>query len=632
MTLELSPDFYKAFKPDKIRNAAQCADEKFFLPAGDSHAGRWRSRRYQVELLKAMSLGSRLYANGAPINEIVLMKSAQVGYTSCLLNSIFYHVIYKPTKIALYFPNDNGAKQFAKNELADYIKAQPALEGIVDFASTVDGKSRYDSKKFPGGEFRMLAANKSADLASSTYRLIYCDELDMFPNKVGKEGDPLRLIKDRAKEYTDALLVYGGTPRGNFQESKTWKMYHQSDMRRYFVPCPKCGKMQYLAWPQFEVDKSDWNKSGFRCIDEKCNFLMLENDKLKMIEQGEWRPTNDGSKDGSIVIPGRAGFNIWAAYSDTPTAAWPLLARTREACKHNGEEFRAFLNTTVGIPTHSGDPTAIRAVNIVDNDNVKASTYETIEGAEGVPDEVDLITCGVDVQTSKANGRLEFSLFGWSRKKCYFLNHAKIYGDFRENSVWEALEAVVSTKFLTKDKKKLIPVSRAMIDSGDGNATHTVMTRCRKNNVFYPIKGFPDTKKPLIHYSKTLHTKQWLFHANTVVAKDKINELLREWCSGNPDSELKLPSDLSIEIAQAYTSEYRTTGGGNPPKVMWIHNGAYPNEALDCFVYALCAKESLIGLRDPQKQWQRYERQSLINKKKINTGNFDFVYPQVEGV
>ena len=619
---ELSNSYYECFRPARIKNAAQFVDKEVYFPQGDSHQGKATCRNYQIEPLKACSLGSRMHANGAPISEIVWLKSAQVGYTFSLLSSICYHVVHKPTKMALYFPSDTAAKQFAKNELTNFFAAQPCLEGLVDSKSTVDGKSRYDSKHFPGGSFRMLAANKSADLASSTYRLIYLDELDLFPTKVGKEGDPLRLIKDRAKEYSDALLVYGGTPRGDFNTSITWNLYHQSDMRRFYVPCPKCGKMQYLAYRQFEIGKSDYNFSGFRCVDDSCNHLILDSDKDRMIDNGEWRATNNGTKEGSIVVPGRAGFAIWAAYSQTPTAAWPNLARQRDQAGYNSEKLRAFMNTTVGLPTTSGDLTGVKPENILDNPNIKASKYETIDGAEGIPNDVVLITVGVDIQSSKTKGRLEYGLYGWSKKHCWFLNHAKIPGDFREQSVWDALDAVTSTKFLTEDRKRLIPVSRAFIDCSDGIANSTVLTRCRKHERWAPIKGFSISGKPLVSYQKTQHTKQWMFQCNTVVAKDKIRDLLKEWCGGDPDSELKLPYDLDAEVAQGYCSEYRTTNQGSPPRVIWVHNGSFPNECLDCFVYALAAKESLIGHTSPEVFWRRREKKVLINKKptKANLG------------
>ena len=598
----LSKSLLNSLRPPKVRNAAEWAEAFAYLPEGDANAGKYKNRPYQRELLRAMSLGSRLYANGEPIREIVLLKSAQVGYSLSLLNSLFYHVHYRPTTIGLYFPNSDSVKAYASNQVARYIAAQPCLEGIVTAEATSDGKSATNKKIFPGGVLRMLSASKGMDVATHTLQLVYGDEIDSW-GVVKGEGDPMVLIANRTKEFSNSLMVWGSTPRGSFDESRVWGLYKDSDMRRFYLPCPRCGKFQYLAWRQFVIGESDYNDSGFRCVDESCNHLMKDQDKYDMLEQGVWKATNTNG------VPGRAGYNIWAAYSDSPTVSWPRLARMREQCEGDREKTVSFYNTTLGLPVSSGDPNAVKADSILEH--VADSPYLSVTGVTDVPNDVSLITCGVDIQSSSTTGRLEYGLYGWSRHHCYFLAHAAIPGDFRENSVWDALDAITGATYTTQDGKKKLKVSVTFVDSGDGLTTHTVYYICQKRENYFPIKGNSHISNPLFKYSQTQNSNQFVYHLQTVIAKDKIQSMLRDFVGGKPDSEIVLPADLDPFVAYGYCSEIRKVNQGNPPRAIYVHhNKAVKNEPLDCFVYALCAKEAFCSPYHPDRLWKTLERRA----------------------
>ena len=611
--MALSKQLLNTFRPPTIRNAEDFSNAKVFLPQGDSHEGRWRSRPYQTELLRVMSLSSRMKASGAPVREVVILKSAQIGFTMCLMNSIAYHIAYRPTNIGLYFPHQESAQAFAKDSLAKYIAAQPSLEGIVTSDVSSDGKSSAVKKMFPGGSFRILSARKPADVATISLRLVYADEIDLFTD-VKNEGDPFNLISKRTQEFSDALLIWGGTPRGTYHDSRVWNLFQDSDQRRYFVPCPKCGKFQYLMWKNFEIGKSDYNDSGFRCINNCCNHLMKEKDKFDMVKRGFWRPCKLHARENEVLVPGRAGYQVTCFYADSPTVAWPTLARKRDECGYNEEKIKSYYNTTLGLPTHAGGHFITKVQDIMDRTSY--SDYQTAFEPKGsLPNPISLLTVGVDLQGlgSTRDARIEASLYGWCQDGCYYLNHYVIPGNPLEREVWDTLQEVCTGEtFTTQDGKKALRPAVVFVDSGNGHHTMKAYSVCNSHRgQYFAIKGNSTEGKALVERNH-VGNRQLLIHIQTILAKDRIMEMLKEMATGNPDPYFHVPKDLDAIIATGWVSEFKQIRPGGKP--LYIHNGCDRNESLDCFVYALAAMRFYTDGYEPDRIWQSLETRALIKK------------------
>lgn len=608
MAADPCPTVLGALLPPRVRTAADWADKEAYLPASDSHPGRFRCRPYQRELLKAMSLGSRMKASGSPIKEVILCKGAQVGYTVSLMHAITFTILYRPTSIGFYFPTNDAVQAFASNQAARYFDAQPSLKGKITSEVTSDGKSSAVRKHFDNGTLRFLSATKPADVATHSFGFCLVDEADLVKDIKG-EGSSFDLIKNRTQEYHDAILVIGGTPRGSFIESKTWQLYKESDERRYMIKCPKCGRPQYLTIQQFIPGANDYNDSGFRCIEESCGYVMKEHEKQRLVKEGFWKPTGNDA-----AVPGRAGFHISSLYADSPNCSWPNLARQREAANYDKEKLRVFFNTRLGLPTSPTDFGHLKAQDILDQ--LPGSDYETTTGSDNLPNDICLLTAGVDVQGPGKDARLEYSLYGWSRKKCYFLQHMAIPGNVMESEVWNSLNEMMSLTYTTKDKKRRLTPAVIFVDSGSGTSTHVVYRECmRLGNRYMAIKGNVTAGKPLIVKSVTPNTRQPLILIQTALAKDRIMQMLKAYVHNDPDAELHFPQDLEVFIAAGLTSEYRTTKPGNPPKVVWVHNTVDRNEPLDCFVYALAAKEFYTSPYAPDALWPALEKRAAGIKK-----------------
>ena len=617
----LSKSFISSMRPPTIRNAADWADAHAYLSGGDANEGKFRCRTYQRDILRAMSIGSRMQANGAPIKEVVFLKSAQVGFSICILHAIAYTILHRPTNIGHYMPSRDSSEAWASNQATKYWSAQPALEGVISSESKSDGKSSALRKHFPGGTLRFLSSNKATDLASHSLGLILCDELDEFKDSK-KEGSVLDLIRNRGREFANGIIVWGGTPRGTFQTSKTWNLYEDSNQMRFYIRCPKCGKLQYLALPQFEIGESDFNDSGFRCINQSCNYLIKDREKYELLKHGIWKPTNPEG------IPGRAGFAINAFYSDAPTCSWPLLARMKADAGFDKPKLMSFLNTFAGLPTSPTDFGQLKAQDILDN--TPNSPYSTVTGHSDLPNDICLLTAGVDVQGPGKDARLEFSLYGWSRTKCWFLTHMSLDGNIMESQVWSDMDSILNRPYTTADKKKRLKPALIFVDSGNGASAKTVYRECRRlGRIYAATKGHINPSKPITTRSNVPNTAQPLILIQTALTKDRIMMMLKSFVHGDPDAELHLPSDLDAYVAAGLTSEYRTTRPGNPPKVSYTHNKVDRNEPLDCFSMAFAAKEFHTGQYAPDTIWPQLEKKAAIapqtERKTLNhRPNVDF--------
>ena len=616
--MPLSSRLLNRFKPPRERNAAEWSQSYAQLPEGDANCGKWRNRPYQHGILKAMSIGSRMKANGAPIRVVVTLKSAQVGQTLCDLNAFGYHIDQKPTNMALYMPSGESASEFGLKHLSKWIRAQDKLHDRITSKLTSDGTSSTTHKKFPGGELSILAANRSADVASRTLKFVIGDECDRYPKEIAGEGDPVKLIYNRTTAYADSLLVWGSTPSGTYEESRIWQMYRQSDMRRFYLPCPHCGKYHYLAWDQFFIPSNgNYAEAGFRCF--HCGELYTERHKYDMLKQGQWRTTDKGKGQ-----PGVAGFHIWAAYSDSPTVSWPELAREYEDCKGIKENLITFVNTKLGLPSAASKVNPVKADEIVTHS--LTSDYKLIEDNTGLPNEISLLTAGVDVQYPGEDMRIEVSIWGWTRNnQSYFLNHMVIPGNIETEEVWQALHAATNGVYVTKDKKKHLRIDQLFIDAGSGVIAPMVYEQCRKYRHWQPISGHSDPRKKLLEETTTtktgpLQVRQPLFRIQVSLVKDLLQADLMEFVESDSEDKvkkLKVPYGLDLDIASQWTSEYRTVKPGEVPKVLWlVRPGAGRNEAWDCWVYAFAAKYFLTYLFESKGIWDKLDKKAVSRAEK----------------
>ena len=161
----------------------------------------------------------------------------------------------------------------------------------------------------------MTGANSAVGLRSMSARFLFLDEVDAYPGDVEGEGDPVALAEARARTFgwrRKTLLVSTPTISGL---SRIEREYLASDQRRFFVPCPHCGAMQWLRFERLVWDKGE--PETRRAISARPATAPSASSTRPPC----WPPAN-GAPPPSPQDPHAIGFHISALYSPVGWFAW----------------------------------------------------------------------------------------------------------------------------------------------------------------------------------------------------------------------------------------------------------------------------------------------------------------------
>ena len=113
------------------------------------------------------------------------------------------------------------------------------------------------------------------------------DEVDAYPGDVGGEGDPVDLAIQRAESYGHRKRILCISDADREGPGRIDRLYQETDRRRFFVPCARCGEGIVL---EFAALRLEHGRALYRC--PLCERDIEERDKLAMLEAGEWQPTS----------------------------------------------------------------------------------------------------------------------------------------------------------------------------------------------------------------------------------------------------------------------------------------------------------------------------------------------------
>jgi phage terminase large subunit GpA-like protein len=335
-----------------------------------------------------------------------------------------------------------------------------------------------------GASVRIVGA--AADDAFRRYsaRFMAADEIDAdgWTPDYKSQGDKLKLFWTRGEKFWNRKLVVGSTPLLE-ETSRIARQWAACDRRRYFVPCPQCGEMQYLDWGgkdvphglKWETDERGKLKSVWYV--GRCGCLIDEAPKPWMDARGEWRATNP---DGD-----HAGFHLWTGMSLDLNASWTSIVQEwLEAQKDPAQLVQPFVNLRLG-----------RTYKASYGQEIKAGKFlERVElyGAE-VPEGVQFLTLGGDVQSGE-NARIEASVYGWGRGlEAWFIGHFVLIGDPAEREVWANLDLLLKREFRKADGT-VLKIRAAAIDSGGHHTAETYsFANERRQRRVWAIKGRSET-------------------------------------------------------------------------------------------------------------------------------------------
>ena len=594
--------------PDAFMTISEWSDLYRYLSLKSAaEPGRWRTDRtpYLREIMDELSPHKRA-------QRVVFMKGAQIGGTEAGNNWMGYVIHMAPGPMMAVAPTVEMAKRNSKQRIDPLLEDSKELKERVKPARSKDSGNTVLSKEFPGGVLVMTGANSAVGLRSMPVRYLFMDEVDGYPGDVEGEGDPVALAEARTQTFSRRKIFLVSTPtiKG---VSRIEREYLASDQRRYFVPCPHCGEMQWLQFERLRWDKGEPQSAHYVCI--ACEAKIAEHHKTNMLATGEWRAMIEEPCD-------TVGFHISSLYSPIGWKSWADIASAWESAQGNDAALKTVVNTLLGeVWQERGE--APDWQRLYDRREDFALGF--------VPKDAVILTAGGDVQ----GDRIEIDVWGWGKgMTSWLVDHIVLYGSPGSSEVWEQLSDVMKQAW-QHQSGNYMKITKLGIDTAGGfEAMAYKWCRGMGTQLVMPIKGASgyDRSSPVtgptsveaMEGGRKLRHGVKLWRVSGAVFKSELYAWLRldkptdeglvngeeAW----PEGYVHLPKQIDSEWIKQLVGEQLMTITNNRgfPKLEW-QKIRERNEALDCRVYARAAAW-LIGLdRWHDKKWQ--QRIEEVNQK-----------------
>ena len=566
----------EGLRREKTQSVSEWADEFRNLSAvASAEPGRWRTSRtpYLRAIMDALT-------PEYPAKKVVVMAGAQIGKTECG-NNWLGHIIHRSPGPVLYVePTLDTVKKVSRQRITPMIESSPVLASLVSEPRARDSGNTVQVKSFKGGLLIMTGANSAAGLRSMPVRYLFCDEVDEYPGDVDGQGDPVALAEKRTATFTRRKILLTSTPTVKGL-SRIEREYLNTDQRRYFVPCPACGHMDWLQWTaggwrgeeglHHSMEWLGHDPSSIRMKCSACSVLVEERHKTGMLARGEWRPTADS-------VGGVVGFHLSSLYSPLGWKSWSECLAEFFDAKGDPFKLKTWVNTVLGETWEErGD-----AVDV----GTLAGRRETYPAP--VPHGVGVLVASADVQ----NDRIEVAVKGYGdREESWLIAHARLYGDPVGDKVWHELAQFLERTYAHESGREL-KVSLSVCDSG-GLHTEQVYKFCKASLLagrnMFPIKGGSIPGKPLVGKpSKFNRYRIPLYVLCVDTGKDIVMGRMQVGTPG--PGYMHLPDWVDEEYLSELTAERAVhkyvKGRGAVRSWVKVHDR---NEAFDLEVYALAA-------------------------------------------
>jgi phage terminase large subunit GpA-like protein len=559
--------FGEGLAPEPLLTVSAWADAHRFLSStASAEPGRWRTARtpYLREIMDCLSPSH-------PTERVVVMSGAQIGKTECGNNWIGYVIHRAPGPMLMVQPTVEIAKRVSKQRLAPMIEATPALRECVAESRSRDSGNTVQVKEFEGGVLIITGANSSAGLRSTPIRFLFMDEVDEYPGDVDGQGDPVALAEKRTATFSRRKILLTSTPTIKGL-SRIEREFLESDQRRYFVPCPKCGHLDFLTWREPGHHRIAWEEGRpetAHMVCGGCGERVEERHKTDMLLRGEWRPTAPSETR-------TAGFHLSALYSPLGWKSWAQCAAEFLRAKEDPFRLKTWVNTVLGESWEErGD--SVQAGSLM----ARVERY-----AAEVPTGVGALVAAVDVQ----GDRLEVVVKGYgAEEESWLIAFTQIHGDPARQPVWLELEKFLGQTFDHENGQKL-RIECTVVDSGGAHTEHVYRyARARLGRRVFAIKGGNIAGRPLVE-RPSVHNRYRvpLFVLCVDTGKDIVLSRLRIPSPG--PGFVHLPEWVDEEYLAQLTAEkaIRKYVKGRGAVREWVKLRER-NEALDLEVYALAA-------------------------------------------
>ncbi len=514
--------------------------------------------------------------------EIVFCASTQVGKTLLQMITMGYAADQSPGPGLAVQPTEESAREFLEERIVPLFKASKPLRRRIPRGGWAITRNRMRLDRM---DLHMAWAPSASRLASKPKRYLWFDEVDKYPKFSGREADPVKLGKERARTYWNSKCVLVSTP--TTEAGYIWRAYLECDARyRFYVPCPHCEESQALEfdqikWPEgatvatIKRERNVW----YECI--HCGGHINDTEKERMVSRGQWvneAPTVEG------MAPASRGYWLWAVYSPWLTF-WEIAAEFKRCHKAGPEAMMNFVNSWLAQVWQEREGEA------------ELGRFAEIRQPYSpgiVPKEACILTAGIDVHKDN----VYFVVRAWAEDGQSWLID---YGVLRRGSEYGVRDELVALKDVVKGGYEVQGGARKMYI-----AKFCMDRRFRTAEVDAFCKPFRSTGVPVMG-KDTVQGAPWALHA---IEKDRIGRAINKrfqyaelsttyfkdaWLARYETDEPGwwVPDMVDDEYQRQLMSEARVVVGRDAkgePKFAWTKKpGCKDNHFFDCEIYAFAA-------------------------------------------
>lgn len=603
----------------EVLSPSQWAERRRYLPLGAAAlAGPYRFRvtPYLREIVDCLSVDS-------PVRSLACMKGVQLGFTVGVLeNGIGYFIDHVGTAPMMMITAD---AELAKLRLETSITPMLQHSGLLHLIKSSDQENnrktgRTDKKiEWVGGGFLIpFGAQNANKLRSIPIQVMLRDEIDGWPDCVGKDGDPIKLSADRTATFEDRRKILDISTPTILGQSKIHRRFLLGDQRRYFVCCLRCGYPQAIRWSRtdgnsgevfgivWETENGNLVEDSVRYLCQECGHAHTNDDKTRLLSPdhgAEWRPTAQSSIAdhrsyhlSALYSP--VGMQTWAACVQKYLEAWDVANnRVRD-----NNQLQVFQNNVLGEPHEQrGEKLRFEAVSAHRRAAYCLGEVPNRFAADYCGSPVLLLVCTVDVHADN----LAVSVFGWCRgRRPVLIDYWRFEGDteqLEDPGTWGRLRHLIEQKVYEADDGKRYQLQVTLIDSGY-RPEQVYSFASDYDGGVYPVQGRgigPHTRnlKEFSPFESRMGTVAYGILVD--LYKDRLHAAFRrDWdgLSLQPEGCFNAPVDIGDKELQELTVETKSRKRDEAGQVVgteWKRPSGARNELWDCLVYASAALDML---------------------------------------
>jgi phage terminase large subunit GpA-like protein len=520
------------------------------------------------------------------VQTTVLCMASRTGKTETEMNLTGYTIDHDPCNILWVYPTLDSAKKWSKEFFMPMMKASKCFAGKLRKVGTKDADNTLLSKAFPGGRVSAIGANSPSGFRQIQAPRVICEEVDAMVN--GEEGDPVELAFKRADNYADNVQIVSSTPTIKGQ-SRIWKWLEQSDFRKWFCPCQKCGHRQVWMWANVKWPEGKPEAAYLAC--ESCGHAHDDEQREASVRAGEWRPT--------LPFTGVRGYwlnginSLFPAKKGFVSKLHQFASEFLSAKEKGRDAIKTWTNTFLSECYEEDNEGTIQPKTALD----RCEHYTP----DALPNGVLLLVASGDVQ----NNRIEVEVGGFGAdEESWGVQKDVIWGDPGTDDPWRKLDDMLLAQFRRADGVEL-KIERTFIDMKFAKHQLRVLDFCAPRlarGVFpcFGVNRVGNIVPPLLPAKPSRNNKRKIPHwpVGVTVAKSAIyDRLMLE--PGEPRS-MHFPHGFGYDEThfKQLTSEVRKTrySHGQAYSIFEKPNESTRNEALDLAVYRLAALHSLFPI------------------------------------